>query len=202
MVNLSDPAKPGSLGTLPVDGHECVVRDGKAYVSSDSGLSVFDVSNPTEPRFLGASTNAGQLVIGKGLVVSGSYVFMGNNLGGLAAFELNAMDVPKQIASYAHSSWADSVAMSGDFIFAPDYGTGVKIYRNDNAGLRLKLSPAAFQVLNATPGGRYVLERTVGLSAPGSWTPLATNTIQNYTASFPTTASGGDREFFRLRKTE
>ena len=204
VVNVADPANPVSLGNLPVRSMSSVVRDNVLFAASDEGLKVFEVSNPSAPRLLGTSADPGNGF--RDIAVQGSYVFKSNNGGVLTVFELTDQNSPIPVPTATAAGSTYSIVTDENYVYAANYRDGLKIFRNEKAGLRLEAAllgeGAGFRVLNGTPTGQYVLERTTGLAAPAVWSPVATNVLQSYTGSFPTAGSGGDREFFRLRKAE
>lgn len=201
IVNIADPANLNLVGTIPSVAHVCTVRAGIAYLGTTTGLQIFNVADPTQPQLVGSSAQP-TAAIRRTIAVSGSHVYMNDNNWALAVFELDQEYSPTRIATYPPASSTGHLAADENHVFLADYHGGLKIYRNENSGLRLKPSPTSgtphLTVLNATPGSRYILESASNL-ATVSWSPLATNTVQNYSGTFSANQIVGEGSFFRLR---
>jgi hypothetical protein len=202
IINIADPSNPKLVSTIPVQSYACAVRSGIAYIATTTGLQIFDTTGPGQPRFLGSATKPFVPSV-RSINVRGSHVYMNDNDGAVAVFQINPDYSPLLIGTYPPATYTDHLTADDNHVFVADYGGGLKIYRNENVGLRLKLSTASgapqLTVLNATPGTRYVLESKSTLAAP-TWSPLLTNIVQTYTGLFSPDANNlAGSGFFRLQ---
>lgn len=85
IVDVSDPAAPVEVSTFATFGYEVATRNDTVYVAggADGGLRVIDVSDPTQPVEVGAYDSPGAAF---GAAVSGNYVFLADEGGGLFIF--------------------------------------------------------------------------------------------------------------------
>ena len=115
----SIPTPPGfalQYGLVKLDGT-------RAYVSSASTLTIFDVSDPAAPTRLGAYEFSHQIW---GFRVVGSSVYVGADAFGLGILEISDAGVPRLVGSFTLGQ-AKNVAVSGTTALVADYLEGVVI---------------------------------------------------------------------------
>ncbi|MEW5985302.1 MAG: hypothetical protein AB1791_01565 [Chloroflexota bacterium] len=85
IVDVSDPAVPVEVSTFATFGYEVATRNNTVYVAggAEGGLRVIDVSDPTRPVEVGSYDSPGAAF---GAAVSGNYVFLADEGGGLFIF--------------------------------------------------------------------------------------------------------------------
>ena len=114
LLDVSDPLQPAVIGhhEMPGQPHGVYVHEQRAYVVSlelrngdnAGGLTIFDISNPSAPRFLSFE----ELIYGAERVwVEGSYAYLAAvaNDAGLIIVDVSDPTEPLRLGSYTSSTW-------------------------------------------------------------------------------------------------
>jgi hypothetical protein len=118
--NLSNPILETSLPTGTGFGVE--VRDGYAFVTSDSGLFIIDVSDPPNAFVVGSNYNPSNAY---DLVLKDNYAYV-INYAGLYIFDISMTSDPVQVG-YADASDATCLTVSGNIAYVARAGEGISI---------------------------------------------------------------------------
>ncbi|MBP9502151.1 MAG: hypothetical protein KBF17_08330 [Candidatus Promineofilum sp.] len=129
----------GSSGSVDVPGYYwatngITVAAGYAYIShgDDSGLTIVDVTNPSEPRFVTT------MVLENGVnsvEAVGTHLFVSNGYGGVQIFSIaDNPEAPVLIGQYDTDGYSSDVAVTGDAVYVADADSGLAILRFDNSG--------------------------------------------------------------------
>lgn len=142
VVNVSDPANPVAVGVFPTTAFEVALEGTRAYLATDSGLKIFDVSNPAQPGLLGAYLNHGQFNLGRGIALSGHFAFLGDNFDGVLGFDVADPSHPELRGQYDSPGWAGAVATAGNLVVVADNPGGLRILEeriSNPIGLRISM---------------------------------------------------------------
>ena len=100
------------------------VADGRAYVSAEQTLTVFDVSDPAAPRRGGSYTFPEKIW---GYQVEGAGVYAAVDFFGLGVVDVANMAAPRLLASHATPGQAKGVAVFGAKALVADHVEGVDL---------------------------------------------------------------------------
>jgi hypothetical protein len=152
VIDVSNPLAPVPLGSVPPpqpygEALSVAVAGSYAYLAvGDAGMQVFDVSNPAAPAAVGAFTYPALGPRADAVAVSGSVVYLGdrNFGGGLRVLDVSSPSQPVEVTLL--TSYAKSLAVSGNYLLAAGWSGGLEIYDITDPG-----SPAVAGVHD--PGG-------------------------------------------------
>ena len=139
VVSVSNSAAPVMLGFagVPFDGIYLTVSNSTACVTgtrllfkngAQSRVSVcyfFDVSNPTQPRWLGGLEDNLQNFYAP--AISGNYAYVAAGAAGLLIFDISVRSSPVLVATFDTPGWAWGVAVSGGYAYVADGSQGVTV---------------------------------------------------------------------------
>jgi hypothetical protein len=118
LIDISDPNDPRLLGTFTSEGARTVRVAGEhAYLGTDHGLEIIDVSTPTAPFAI-----AGPIPIAapiSGLALSGDLIFVSygdfgsSDFGGIEVYDVSDAAGPRLIGRYSAQANAYAVRASG-----------------------------------------------------------------------------------------
>ena len=155
VFDVSDPSAPqlrGSL-TLPEEIWQFRIREDRAYIGVNfHGLSILDISNPAEPRELGAFQSLGQTKNG---AVYGTKVAAVDHMEGFVLIDISDERAPQSIGSYFLDGYARDVVTSGSIAYATDSPTGVYVFDLAQDG-----PPEPVGILHAPAAPRNALQVT------------------------------------------
>ncbi len=124
-VDLGDPKSPDVLSkwrTRIVTGdsvRDHVLRDGVLYMAtSQVGLSIVDVSDPTIPTILGHCDIGTNFY---GVEIAGSTVFLCNIDTGLWAIDVSSPHEPIVVDRYAENTTIFAATAYGDYLLVPEF---------------------------------------------------------------------------------
>jgi hypothetical protein len=135
VIDVTDPRAPVKLANIEEFSHSVQVRvDGERtllYLATyTSAVPVYDVTDPAQPRRLGAPALPGPEHGIHDLTADGDMIYANNTTGGLVAIDVSAgLDAPVERGriptSYSHASWAATIngrkiLIHGDEGLAPD----------------------------------------------------------------------------------
>src|SRR6266540_422253 len=96
-----------------------------AYVAtSEAGLLVFDISNPSIPRRVGGCYTEGRAT---GVALSGQYAIVADGAAGLEVIDISNPAYPRRVGGYDTIGTATGVAVSGGFAFVADGTNGLEV---------------------------------------------------------------------------
>jgi hypothetical protein len=117
----------GPAATQAINGADVRVQGTTAYVSTTSGLSVYNVASPTSPSPLGsaaaASANGGYMD------VVGTNVYVAAGTSGLQIFDVSTPSTPALLGTYSFggSEYARDVVLDGDYALLADNANGLLV---------------------------------------------------------------------------
>jgi len=101
------------------------IKDDIAYVADwFSGLHIYDISIPHQPRHLGNFHTPGS---SKGVVVRGRYAYIGDDDHGLQIVDISQAQNPKWVSSIQTTGLAYTMSMVDDLIYLADHRGGLHI---------------------------------------------------------------------------
>jgi len=103
------------VGSCELPGASAVMVSGDyAYVAcNNSGLQIFDISNPAEPSWIGEY----DLGYAEDVFISGNYAYVAGRYLGLRIVDISDPTEPTWVGEYETSSPAFGVFVSGDFAY-------------------------------------------------------------------------------------
>ena len=122
------------MGTLPLPGtrtHDIAIQGDLAYVATDDGLTIVDVSNPAAPRPLGSIDLGGETL---GVAVKGSYAFLANASTDFNVVNVANPDAPFLVTSKSISGSAYDVAVKDDIAYVTSFGGELYLFRISASG--------------------------------------------------------------------
>jgi hypothetical protein len=108
-----------------------------AYVANnnhgpdDDGLSVYDISDLTNPLSIGHATipsAGGSVPHGRGVAVSGKYVYLATEYGGLHLYDVSNPAIPKHVGSANDGGAAWASAAIGNYAYVANFTDGLRSY--------------------------------------------------------------------------
>jgi hypothetical protein len=111
VANLSNPSSPQIIRTLPHKFSDFFVDGSRGFAIGSSGLTVFDLTDPTNPTVLGKSS----AIAGSTILVSGSVGFVGTS-SSLLAVDLQNPTAPKLISSKYAEAGITGLAKRGNLL--------------------------------------------------------------------------------------
>ena len=202
--DISAPTNVVNLGhTNDGIANGVAVSGNYAFVlhEATSGLVIYDVSDPANPRKIGQVAGAGTYPFFHGVVVSNAFVYTTLNHG-LHIFDVsdpsNPVDVGHTNVStsiYDPSSWT----LSGNYSYVANQTDSLRIY--SLAGPRLQFSPTTTNTLlvswpsNSLP---FSLLQNSNLTT-GNWTPVSAPGIVTNGQNQVIVSPSANGQFYRLR---
>ena len=87
-----------------------------------NGLRIYDISSPKAPAFVGSySTGLNNAV---SLAVAGNYAYVGDENDGVYILDVSNPTAPTQVGLYSSVITPYSIAVSGKYVYAPDFTNG------------------------------------------------------------------------------
>jgi hypothetical protein len=117
------------LGHFDRPAKGLAVQDDKVYIGSQQRLVIVDISNPSQPTWIGSSRTLPDEVLD--IVVDGNYAYVANKTGGLRIIDISNPRNPYEIGSIPTDLWQEtySVALKGDYAYMGNatFASGLKI---------------------------------------------------------------------------
>ncbi|MBZ0168052.1 LVIVD repeat protein [Candidatus Methylomirabilis lanthanidiphila] len=160
---------------LGAKAHDVVLQDDFAYVVTDLGLTIVDVSNPAAPVVRG-SVSTGKT---QGVAVKGSYVYVASQTKDLRIIDISDPDAPTIIGFEVLPGQTWDVAVKDNIVYAASFGGELYLINISNPqdpilvkriGL-LKWSNPGADALNLEKLNNYVTSGnalTTGVSVTGN----------------------------------
>jgi len=119
VVDVSDPARPLEVSTLPLDGtaQAIALGDSMAVLAMGHLLTVVDISTPDAPLVLGSIDTNG---LGLRVAVDGDLVAIAN-WADVRVFDISEPTAPRMVAVEAAKTWGGSVAMADGVLWVGDW---------------------------------------------------------------------------------
>jgi hypothetical protein len=138
IYDVSDPTNPINVGYATNSrASKVAVAGNYAYVANNNSgpdadvLSVYDISDLTNPLSIGHATIpfAGGLVPhGRGVAVSGKYVYLATEYGGLHLYDVSNPAIPKHVGSANDGGAAWASAAIGNYAYVANFTDGLRSY--------------------------------------------------------------------------
>lgn len=117
------------LGKLDLSARGLAIQGDYAYIGSGQRLVVVDISDPSQPTWIGNSSTLPDEVLD--LVVDGNYAYVANKTGGLRVINISDPRNPYEIGSFPTDLWQEtnSVALKGNYAYIGNavFASGLKI---------------------------------------------------------------------------
>lgn len=185
VLDITDPLRPVRVGgcswdwgmkDLTVAGDYAYVVHANTRGGSDAGLYVVDVSNPSDPTWVGFSAAHGEFVFDVRVAVDGKYAYIAENPGMSGENQPNGLrivdiSVPSQPGDVAYCGiydeggygYARSVAVQGHHAYVTDGNSGLCTVNISNPLLPAKLgcyaTPAYAEDVAVAGSYAYVADR-------------------------------------------
>lgn len=117
--NPSDPILVHSF-TIGASANEFVINDDTLYVSTDSGLFIYEVSSLINPVFLGSYYSADFGC----MIYSGGYLFVTAGWNGMIVLDVSDPSSPDQVAACSVDWYASRISQSEDIVYISDANSG------------------------------------------------------------------------------
>jgi hypothetical protein len=122
---LQDHAQISNEGINQGGTRRAFIDNDIAYVADwFSGLHIYDISDPTQPRHIANYHTPGS---SKGVVVDNGYAYVGDDDHGLQIIDVSHPEHPKKIASLPTSGLAYTLKKVGDLVYLADHRGGFDI---------------------------------------------------------------------------
>jgi len=188
----------GYSNAVAVSDHYAYVAEGGGF--SVSGLRIFDIANPADPRFVGAldSLPNPEGPAGVGVAVSGKYAFLAK--AGLQVIDVSDPANPQGVGSYTNAAQASSVLVSDQNIYLANGIGGLLI-------LSRVPPPAQFEPAPAFTNGALTLHLRgpAGLTGRiergtqlGVWTTWKSVTIETNQVDVTDPDTSSQTQFYRF----
>ncbi|HVV86695.1 MAG TPA: hypothetical protein VHE35_26735 [Kofleriaceae bacterium] len=218
VFDVTDPAAPVALPVIPEYAHSLqVVADGDRtllYLANyDASVPIYDITDPTHPRWLAAPGVPGPLAGVHDLTVDGTMIYANNTTAGLVAVDVSAgLDQPSVLrgriqTTYSHASWAATlggrkIVLHGDEGMTPEGGAFMRILDGDPASPTFMQELARWRtrpevgIHNIEVHGTkaYVAYYQDGVRIVELADPLHPREVAHYNTWDPGTARGGPFE--------
>ena len=158
ICNVSDPQNPALLANISMPGYEAVVKDielvgNNLFVLSDRNLTIFDISDPSNPAKLSMTELAYEIEDSKPeffatlktLVVNGNYVYVVTHLGDLVVLNISDLSSPVIVFSGNLHCMGYDALVANDTLFVAAGVGGLYIFDVSN-----KSSPTLISHYNDT----------------------------------------------------
>ncbi len=120
VIDLSDPANPAEIGSVPVWGTRRIVVSGNyVYVAANDRFEVVDITTPSTPTIHGTGYDMTARDVG----IIGDTAFVASRISGLQCLDISSPDAPTLIGSlindldaFSIGTWGDQVGVGGRLI--------------------------------------------------------------------------------------
>ncbi len=137
VLNIADPTNPTHLGNCSTvfsagdAARDVVVAGDTAYIANDQGgLSVIDISNPSDPSRIGVRDSAGT---SSHLAIDGDYIFLADGTNGLVVIDITNPLTPTIVATFSTSiSTASDIIVEGNYAYIVDINNGIVVVNITN----------------------------------------------------------------------
>ncbi len=106
------------------DFSDVAFDDEYLYVAHVRGLSIFDISDPSEPYRIGFVHTSG---VAQGVAVAGDYAYVADGSNGLVVFDVTNKADPQKVGGYDTSGYAWGVTVAYDYAYVADRANGLVV---------------------------------------------------------------------------
>jgi len=126
ILNVIDPSNSYLVGecSLSYECEDLCVSGNYAYVATQDGLSVVDISNPSSPSEV---TTVGTGLYSQTVVADGSYLYIGTVGSGLRVFDVSTPDIPVEAGSCAIPAEIYDISISGSYAYIVTGSDSLKV---------------------------------------------------------------------------
>jgi hypothetical protein len=119
IYSLSNPAAPESVNAITPYHPLYCAANGYLYRGISGGFAIYNLSDPTAPQLVGSCNLSGGSYI-MDLALTGNYIYVANEIGGLRVVDASDPTHPTEVGSEAENTWL--VAVNGNTLitFGPD----------------------------------------------------------------------------------
>jgi len=164
--------------TLPLGAkaHDIALQEDLAYVATDKGLTILDISNPASPTIRSSIANLGS---NQGVAVKGQYAYLASRYSGLEVVDVSDPDAPRIVATRKLGGQAWGVAVKDNIAYVVAFTGTLNLFdisdplaprKIRTIGLIKWVNPAGdadnLQKLNDLSGGGNAL--VTGVSVTGN----------------------------------
>jgi hypothetical protein len=153
IFNVTDPMSPVNTGNyISVSGVWSVkVAGGYAYVDSESGLFIIDVSDPQNPLVIGNFIGP---VMSNDMIASGDYLYLANDWNGFRVIDISDKHTPDEIGYYETVGPLIDIAVVGDYAYLAVERDGLRILDISNPNMPIEVG--SFSVEGGVTGVEVV----------------------------------------------
>ena len=128
ILSLSNPASPAVVGRYDTVGglHDLRVGGTRVYAAGDSGVAIFDVSDPSRPTV--ASVHRATWGPANAVYLNGSTLYATSADGGLRILDVSDPRAPREIGAYDALPRANDVFVSGSRAYVTSSTTGLWVF--------------------------------------------------------------------------
>jgi hypothetical protein len=126
IIDVSTPSSPKNVGHYTTGTYGIFVSGGYAYVRENDDLKILDVRVPSTPTIVGVYNVPDWLVTSE-IFVSGSYVYVTYDDGGLSIIDVSTPSAPTQAGSYETSYTTRGVFVFDSCAYVADGSVGLRI---------------------------------------------------------------------------
>lgn len=101
------------------------VQDDFAYLGVGPRVFVLDTPNSSAPKFMGQSAVMPGIV--RGVLASGSYVYVADGIGYLRVLDVSDPTRPTEVAALVENSYAQGIALDGTTVYIADNPFGLRV---------------------------------------------------------------------------
>ena len=126
IMDVSDPTDPFLIASYHTgSGAEGIrISDSLAYIATNSGLQILDLSEPLEPLYVGFCPSAHRVY---GVHADGDYLYTANAEDGLTIVDMSDPSNPIIIGSFPTPDAAIDVYVTGNYAYLTCYEPGLQI---------------------------------------------------------------------------
>ncbi|MFP4460161.1 MAG: LVIVD repeat-containing protein [Candidatus Zixiibacteriota bacterium] len=129
IYDVSNPGAPEEAGFLLIDGIATgvFVKDNYAYVAAwEDGISIVEISDPTNPELVGQFTPASEY-IANNVFVDGNFAYIAGNEAGIRIVDISDPTSPEDVSAY--DTWGETKALDivGNRAYVADGSQGLRI---------------------------------------------------------------------------
>ncbi|MBN2175650.1 MAG: T9SS type A sorting domain-containing protein [Bacteroidales bacterium] len=131
-VNIADPLNPEISDNISIEDHteKIFIQDNLAIINhSNSGIKVFDISQPTDITLMGYYDTPGRA---ENMVAEDDLVYVGNGYSGLQVIDISDNSNPYFISSIQTGRSTKGLAAKDEFIYIADRYTGLTLINTSN----------------------------------------------------------------------
>jgi hypothetical protein len=116
IFNVSDPNSPQQIAQFSQESSAMHISDNFLYLTTlASGLSIYDISDPSSPVFQGSAAGLG---IGNAVTVQGEISYVANEFGFVDVYDTSSKTSPLFVAQIKFNGTVKDVASNSNYVFA------------------------------------------------------------------------------------